>query len=253
MLANFPSYQEQTKIANFLTAVDDKIDNLSKTLDSFKDYKKGMMQRIFSQEIRFKDEDGKDFSAWVEKRLRDVSFKKSQKNKKLTFNTVLSNSAVQGIIKQSSFFDKNIAQKSSLDAYYIVEDGDFVYNPRISRYAPVGPIHLNKLNYTGIVSPLYTVFSINKSRYHLGFFEYFFKNHSWYSYMRSIANYGARHDRMNIKIDDFFAMPILMPILKEQTKIANFLSAIDEKIDNLTASLGSWKLFKKSLLQKMFV
>ena len=86
-----PTLKEQTKIANFLTSVDEKIDNISKELSLFKDYKKGMMQRIFSQEIRFKDGDGGgEFPEWAEKKLGDVSLRKTQKNKSFTINAVLS-------------------------------------------------------------------------------------------------------------------------------------------------------------------
>lgn len=126
----------------------------------------------------------------------------------------------------------------------------FVYNPRISTYAPVGPIKRNNLK-LGVMSPLYTVFKIKDEN--LIFIEYFFETTLWHRYMHSIANIGARHDRMNITNVDFLKMPIHLPCSKEQTKIANFLSSLDTRIEQVNKQLNLIKEFKKALLQKMFV
>src|SRR5699024_5461863 len=125
--------------------------------------------------------------------------------------------------------ERDIVTTSNLKGYYVVEIGDFVYNPRISSQAPVGPIKRNK-QCLGVMSPLYTVFTTNKGD--INYLEYFFESSIWHDYVKSVSNSGARHDRMNIKNQDFFDMPILYPCLAEQTKIANFLTAIDQKIDN---------------------
>lgn len=93
--------------------------------------------------------------------LRDLSKKITRKNKDFSVVNVYSNSAVYGIIKQEDFFDKSIANDKNLDGYYIVENGDFVYNPRISKEAPYGPINLNKNEEAGVLSPLYLCFSTN--------------------------------------------------------------------------------------------
>ena len=134
--------------------------------------------------------------------------------------------------------------------YYTVELDSFVYNPRVSRSAPVGPINRNCCK-CGIMSPLYTVFTFIKGE--LNFFEHFFKSTAWYFYIKSVSNSGARHDRMNITDEMFFNLPIPMPNIKEQQKIADFLSGIDDKIQSARKQLDALKTFKKGLLQQMFV
>lgn len=247
---NFPSLPEQQKIASFLSKVDEKLTQLKKKKELLEQYKKGMMQKIFSQEIRFKDENGEEFADWEEKRLGDIAEKINTKNKQNDVTAVLTNSAALGIVNQRDFFDKDIANQNNLAGYYIVETNDFVYNPRISNIAPVGPIGRNHLD-KGVMSPLYTVF-----RFRIGlldFFEKYFQHDAWHEYMESIANYGARHDRMNVSISDFFEMPIPFPSQKEQTKIANFLSSIDQKITHTQTQIKKAEQWKKGLLQQLFV
>ena len=247
---NYPSKEEQTKIAEFLSAVDDKISQLSRQLELLNQYKKGVMQKIFSQEIRFKNDNGEDFGEWEEVPLNQIASKVTVKNRGNKVTEVLTNSATQGIIKQSDFFDREIVSESNINGYYVVEVDDFVYNPRISVHAPVGPIKRNKIT-QGIMSPLYTVFRFKEGN--LDFLSYFFGTNFWHDYVKSVANSGARHDRMNITNSDFLEMPILLPSIQEQEKIAEFLTAIDERIDHTTAQLIHTKQWKKGLLQQMFV
>jgi type I restriction enzyme S subunit len=86
----------------------------------------------------------------------------------------------------------------------------------------------------------------------LSFYEHYFNTSFWHKYMRGIANYGARHDRMNITKEDFKKLPLPYPNIKEQTKIANFLSKIDKKINAVNEQIETAKIYKKGLLQKMF-
>lgn len=245
-----PSKPEQTKIANFLTAVDEKIQLLTEKFDLLAQYKKGVMQKIFSQELRFKDDDGREFPEWDFVELEKVSAKVNKKNKDLSINNVLTNSATQGIVSQSDYFDRNIANQNNLGGYYIVETDDFVYNPRISANALVGPIKRNHLT-IGVMSPLYFVFRFTKGN--LNFYEQYFQTNHWHDYMKSISNTGARHDRMNITNESFFGLPLPCPVEKEQLKISNFLIAIDDKITQTQAELDAVKQYKQGLLQQMFV
>jgi len=255
---NIPSLEEQQKIANFLTAIDNRIQNLEKKKSGLEQYKKGVMQKIFKQELRFKDDtstslsasNGKTFPEWEFFKLKEVFKRSKLKNTDEKIKYVLTNSATQGIVSQNEYFDKDIANQNNLQGYYIVEIDDFIYNPRISRAAPVGPFKRNKLS-QGVMSPLYTVLSPKKGN--LEFLELYFQTTLWHRYMKLIANYGARHDRMNITITDFENLPIPFPSIEEQTKIANFLSAIDRNIELVTKKIGHTKTFKKGLLQQMFV
>ena len=245
-----PSKPEQEKIASFLSAVDGRIEQLGKKQKLLEQYKKGVMQRIFSQQLRFKADDGSEYPDWVEKTLGDIAEKQIRKNKDNAINNVFSNSAVQGIVNQRDYFDKDIANQNNLLNYYIIEKDDFIYNPRISNFAPVGPIGRNHLG-LGVMSPLYSVFKIKQGN--LDFFEQYFLTSNWYEYMEGIANYGARADRMNITSNSFYLMPLPFPSLEEQTKIVNFLNAINVKIDLASRQLDEVKNFKKALLQQMFV
>ncbi|MDW5509670.1 restriction endonuclease subunit S [Serratia proteamaculans] len=245
-----PLIDEQTKIANFLASVDEKITLLIKQHNLLCQYKKGMMQKIFTQELRFKDDSGGEFSDWEEVELKKVASKVNTKNKDNLVSTVLTNSATQGIVSQESYFEREIVTESNLKGYYVVRIGDFVYNPRISSTAPVGPIKMNEVT-LGVMSPLYTVFRFEKGL--LKFYQYFFESSVWHDYMKSVANSGARHDRMNILGADFFDLPVPQPSDEEQTKIARFISAIDDKITTKKTELDKLKTWKQGLLQQMFV
>ena len=187
---------------------------------------------------------------WNIVKLREIATKCTKKNTDESITTVFSNSALNGIVLQSEYFDKDIAQQGNLDGYYIVESGDFVYNPRISSNAPAGPINRNLHNQTGVVSPLYTVFG-PKSNEQIKFLEYFFKSTKWLKYMMAIANYGARHDRMNVTSDDFFDMPIPMPENQERQKIAEILTTCDEVIIKQEELIKEKEQLKKGLMQKL--
>ena len=248
---SFPNNElEQKKIAEFLITIDTRLEQLKEKKELLEQYKKGITQKIFSQKLRFKDENQSDFPDWEILKLKDVFSRKSLKNNNSILKNVLTNSATRGIILQGDYFDKDIANQNNLEVYYIVDIDDFVYNPRISQSAPVGPLKRNNL-IKGVMSPLYTVLKCEKGN--LEFFENYFNSNFWHKYMKGIANYGARHDRMNITKDGFEKLPIPFPSIKEQEKISYFLNDIDKQIQLVTAQLKQTKKFKKGLLQNMFV
>ena len=186
-------------------------------------------------------------SGWKVVRLGEIAEKSILKNRNNSIKLVLSNSAINGLVAQNEYFDKDIANKENIQDYYIVHLGDFVYNPRISQNAPTGPINRNMFS-KGIVSPLYTVFSVQDETL-AKFLAYFFQTIVWQNQVKSVANYGARHDRINITDNTFFSLKILLPPLDEQEKIAEILSTWDEAI-NLTINLiENKKQFKKALMQ----
>ncbi|MBO6880901.1 restriction endonuclease subunit S [Winogradskyella sp.] len=247
---SIPTLPEQQKIASFLTAVDTKTQQLTQKKNLLEQYKKGVMQQLFSQQLRFKQPDGSDYPDWEEKKLGEIAERVAVKNVANEVNFVLTNSATQGIVSQQEYFDKDIANQNNLQGYYIVSKDDFVYNPRISTSAPVGPIKRNKLK-KGVMSPLYSVFRFSEPL--LEYFEHNFETINWHRYLHSVANFGARHDRMNITNSDFFKMPIPMPCIEERKKITNYLSALDSKIESVAQQIEKTQEFKKGLLQQMFM
>ena len=168
-----------------------------------------------------------DFS-WEQRKLSEIADKVTEKNAGLQYVETFTNSAEFGIISQRDFFDHDIAKLGSLDGYYIVKNEDFVYNPRISTSAPVGPINSNKLGRTGVMSPLYTVFRPHDVD--TTYLEHFFKCAYWHSFMNFNGDSGARSDRFSIKDDVFFQMPIPLPYIDEQRKIGELLTRLDHLI-----------------------
>ena len=167
---------------------------------------------------------------WSIKKLKDLFNKVKTKNTDNNTLPVLTNSATQGVILQDEYFDREIVNDDNTDGYYIVEDGDFMYNPRISSNAPAGPINRNHLGISGIASPLYTIFRAKKDE-NITFIENYFNSSYWHRYMKSVSNQGARHDRLNLTDDDFMGMPIPQPSKQEQEKIAEILSCCDKVIE----------------------
>ncbi len=186
---------------------------------------------------------------WKRCKLSDVAVRKGKKNTKGIELPVYTNSATSGVISQEDYFDREIVTKENLVNYGIIEPNDFVYNPRVSVTAPVGPISRNKLS-RGIMSPLYLIFGFNGGD--INFFEHYFKGNSWHNYLRAKANYGARFDRINIGTKEFMDMPIPYPSLAEQKKIADCLSSLDKYIDATKRKLELLKEHKKGLMQRLF-
>ncbi len=180
--------------------------------------------------------------------LSTITKKKIEKNTDLKYSVILSNSSKHGIVPQNIQFDKNIANEENIDRYYVVKIGDFIYNPRISTTAPCGPINQNDCC-DGVVSPLYTVFSCKTERVYDKYLKYYFQTSMWHEYIRSVANTGARHDRMNVSDKDFFSMLIKLPPIAEQRKIVEILSAQDRIIELKTKLLEEKKRLKKYLCQ----
>ena len=185
---------------------------------------------------------------WEQHKLGEISFKVNTKNKENLTLPVLSNSAEYGIVNQEDYFDKKIANRT--DNYYIVKHNDFVYNPRISKKAPYGPIRRNTLDTKGLMSPLYYVFRINDGNYI--YLDYYFKSSKWYKFMYQNGDSGARSDRFAIKDKIFQMMPISMPNTKEQNKIGQLIQTLQKLIDLQQRKLDLLKQLKKGLLQKMF-
>ncbi len=251
LIIRIPSFGEQQRIAEFLEAEDRMIAAQEQKVESLKAHKKGLMQQLFPQPgattpaLRFSGFTGD----WQEKPLCSLAAKVNQKNKDFAVTRVLTNSATEGVVDQNAYFERDIAVKDNTNNYYIVDKDDFVYNPRISSTAPVGPISINKVG-KGIISPLYTVFKFQQG--HIAFFEQYFQTEIWHPYLKSIANFGARFDRMNITTDGFFNMPLFVPSIEEQQKIAECLETLDNLIAAESKKLESLTAHKKGLMQQLF-
>lgn len=244
---NIPTLQEQQKIADFLSSVDKKISITEEKLDLFKDYKKGIMQKIFKQELRFKDSNGNDYPEWEEKILGKIIIKNKEKNKENKYNLVQSISNKYGFVNQDEYFEDRRVASQDLKNYYVAKNKLFAYNPsRIN----VGSLAYKEDSNISVISPLYVSFYSNKEY----LIDKFLLN--WLFSLPFIKQMSCSFEgsvRNNLSFETLSNFIIQLPCLEEQQKIADFLSSIDNKIDNLAAKLEDLKEFKKGLLQQMFV
>ena len=248
-----PSLPEQQKIADFLSTIDTIIEKQRATVSAWEERKKGVMQKLFSQEVRFKADDGSDFPDWEECTVGELFVPVVKKNKDGSIQNVITNSAQYGLIPQRDFFDKDIAIKENTSNYTIIQNGDFVYNPRKSTTAPFGPFNIYERDEAGIVSPLYTCLT-PKYKEMTPYLSWYFRTNKWHPYIVTHgAQSGARHDRVGMTATLMNGIPVIYPSLPEQQKIADCLSALDAVIEQQKETLEKWQELKKGLLQQMFV
>ena len=162
------------------------------------------------------------YLSWEQRKLGKFSKKRTTKNADGALSETFTNSAEQGVISQLDYFDHDITNDANISGYYVVQPDDFVYNPRISATAPCGPINRNRLDRAGVMSPLYTVFSVDAS-VDKTYLEHYFKTSRWHDFMFLEGNSGARSDRFSISDATFFEMPIWCPEISEQKAIAKQL------------------------------
>lgn len=242
----FPSLEEQNSIASFFTAVDAKLQSLKKKKALLEQYKKGVMQKIFFQELQFKDENGNAFPNWEVKKLGDVLIKNSTKNKNQKYSLVQSVSNKYGFINQDEMFeDRRVASKDTSN-YYVIQRGYFAYNPsRID----VGSLAYKFDDETSTISPLYISFKAKK--------EYLIDEYllNWFSteqFLMQMNNSFEGSVRNTLSYESLVKMEISTPSIQEQTLVTNFLLSLNKKINAVQILIEQAEVWKKGLLQKMF-
>ena len=238
-----PSKEEQTKIATFLSVVDEKISQLSQKLHLLSQYKQGMMQKLFSQQIRFKADDGSEFGEWEEKKLGEISTTFSggtpkSTNKKFYQGTIPFIKSGEISQKHTEQFINELALKES--SAKLVKKGDLLY----ALYgATSGQVATSQID--GAINQAVLCIRSNLNTIYLLNFFLWKKDSILSTYLQ-----GGQGNLSAAILKEIF---VPVPCLEEQTKIANFLSAIDQKIDVVSEQLEQAKLWKKGLLQQMFV
>ena len=185
---------------------------------------------------------------WKKSRLSDFAAKIAKKNKGKVVKNVLCNSANFGLVPQGKYFDREIANTENTDGYYVINNGDFVYNPRKSTAAPFGPINIYEGEEVGIISPLYLCFSVHNI--YPKFLYYRFKSSVWHPYVYSHGDSGVRFDRVSIKDEVFFNMPICEPAQDEQIKIAALLQLIDQRISTQNKIIEKYESLIQAIIYK---
>lgn len=225
VIINIPQLEEQTKIVNFLSTVDKKISNIENIITNLEKQKKGLLQQIFSQKLRFKDENDKNnyTSYHLHNLIKDI---KSGNNKERTDTGTYPVYGSMGILGYNN---------------------NYVYNFTSLLIARVG-INAGKVS---LVTGKYdvsdnTLIIIPSNKVNIYYLYYYLIN---FNLNKLVFGSG----QPLIKASELKKIIIQAPCLEEQTKIADFLSAFDRKIDNQKAQLEHWKQIKKGLLQQMFV
>jgi type I restriction enzyme S subunit len=225
----FPPDTEQQKIAAFLTAVDNKIEQLSKKQELLGEYKKGLMQQIFSQAVRFKADDGSDFPDWEERKLGDVGKVYQPKT-----------------ISQTDLTTKgfDVYGANGIIGKYSEYNHEFEQIAVTCRGNTCGTVNFTKPK--SWITGNAMVVNVDDSKVVNKTFIYYQLSHTNLTYL--ITGSGQPQITGDIKTHK-----VKIPSLPEQTKIANFLSSIDNKIEQVGKQLDESKQFKKALLQQMFV
>ena len=250
---NSPSLPEQQKIASFLSAVDERIELLERKKEKLEAYKKGVMQQLFSQQIRFKQDDGSEFPDWEEKRLGEVLKETKLKNTGNKFDEVFSVAKQKGVINQIEHLGRSYAAES-IEHYKVTNPYDVVYTKSPTSDFPFGIIKQNLTGRSGVLSPLYGVFKPQTPELGTILHNYFSSWVNTYNYLVPIVQKGAKNT-MNINNDDFLnGAKIRLPMDRyEQKKITAFLNVIDENRETLDSQIQGLRTWKKGLLQQMFV
>ena len=252
--SRFPKLKEQEKIAKFINTVDKKIENIENTISSLENQKKGLLQQIFSQKLRFKDKNGNNYPDWEKKKLGDITQSQggTALEKYTTTNGLYKFISIGNYSTYSTYLDNGIridlnnkTKKQLLNKNDLVmilndktssgniigrtllidKDNTYIYNQRSQRL----------ICNTKIIIPSFLYFLLNSD------------------FRKNIIKKVQGATQIYINYSTIEVMHLNIPCLEEQTKIADFLSAFDRKLENQKAQLEHWQQIKKGLLQQMFV
>ncbi|WP_201523646.1 restriction endonuclease subunit S [Aliarcobacter butzleri] len=240
---NIPQKQEQEKIALFLASVGEKIEQLIKKDELLQQYKKSIIQKIFSQEIRFKTDNLNAFTEWKKEKLGKYLVEFKSKSIFENQYPVLTSSN-KGLMLQSDYFGENRLTERENKGFNIVPNNYITYRSRSDNR--IFTFNINTLGYTGIISTYYPVFESKNTDSR--FIVTLLNNNKYF-----IGKYSVGTSQTVLSFNELKNIKMLIPCLEEQNKIANFLSSIDDKIEKNQKQLEKIKEFKKALLQQMFI
>lgn len=243
---NMPSLPEQQKIAEFLSTIDTVIEKQKETVSAWEERKKGVMQKLFSQEVRFKADDGSELPEWEEKKLKNILKEyKEYSAKDGSYEHV--SLTKEGVVPKSERYERDFLVKDVDKKYRITHLGDICYNPANLKF---GVTCRNKYG-DGIFSPIYVTFKVCKDMLP-EFVEMLVTRRDFIEYALKYQQ-GTVYERMSVSPDDLLSIKVMVPCMTEQQKIADCLVSFDEVIEKQKATLAAWEELKKGLLQQMFV
>lgn len=243
-------FEEQTRIAEFVKCIDKKIENQKLVAESLENQKKGLMQKIFSQELRFKDDDGKEFPKWEEKKLGEVGcFTKGGNLSKADLSDYGTECILYGeLYTRYSEIANNILSKTSVDknTLYMSKYNDVLLPSSGETPEDISTATCLLKNGVALGGDLIVYRSDELD----GRFNSYLLNHKC---KMDIARIAQGKSVVHISSNALKKIVVPVPCLEEQKKIVGFLFAINEKIENAKKSLEHWQQIKKGLLQQMFV
>lgn len=249
---NLPFLPEQQKIASFLTSVDERLTLLAQQKEKLELYKKGVMQQIFSQKLRFKDENGEDYPDWEEKKLGEIcklqgGFAFKSNEFKETGIPVI---RISNISNHTNHIDLNsivFYNKIEKDENFTIKKGDLII---AMSGATTGKSSIYNLEYYAYLNQRVGLFKSLTNKLEYNFLIQFVFSDFFKKQLDSLLVAGAQP---NISSKDIESLSLPFPATEEQQKIASFLSAIDVQIEGVSKKIEQTKVFKKGLLQQMFV
>ena len=250
-----PSKQEQTKIASFLSAVDEKISQLTQKHQLLSQYKQGMMQKLFSQQLRFKADDGSEFDEWEYYKLGELTTLITKGTTPTSLGGKFETSGINFIKIESLSSDG----KFLLDKFAYIDE---VTHNKLARSQLENEDILfsiaGALGRVAIISNDYLPANTNQAlaiirlrNKNIIRYIYYFLNSDYVK--KIIETESVQLAQANFSLGQLSDLDIVLPCIEEQTKIANFLSSIDQKIEVVAQQIEQAKLWKKGLLQQMFV
>ena len=242
-----PSLPEQKKIASFFSTIDQKISQLKRKKILLEKYKTGVMQKIFSQEIRFRNDNGQEFPNWEKKRLGSIFKERNIQVPKSDEYPLMAFVANKGVAQKGERYNREfLVNDGDNKKYKQTEYGDFIYS---SNNLETGSIGLNSFG-SASISPVYSIFQIGESC-NPQFISCYLVRKSFINKMTSYRQ-GVVYGQWRIHESDFLKIEEMIPCIEEQTKIAYFLSAIDNKITHTQTQIEKAVVWKKGLMQQMF-
>ena len=244
-VAHLPCLPEQQKIAEFLSTIDTVIAKQKETVSAWEERKKGVMQKLFSQEVRFKADDGSEFPEWEKKPFGDIVSEFKVKTKVENEDTLLS-CAINGVFLNSELFGHQRGQSNI--GYLKIKKETLILS---AQNLHLGNANVNLRFEHGIISPAYKTYDIVGCSA-----EYMSQWVKWdmtKQFFYNATTVGASECRRNVDWNMLYSQLFAVPCLAEQQKIADFLSSLDEVIEKQKATLAAWEELKKGLLQQMFV
>ena len=243
----FPPLAEQRKIAEVLGVWDEAIEKQARLIEKLALRKRGLMQRLLSAKLRLPG-----FSEpWQKVKLGDICERVTRKNIEDNQN-VMTISAQRGFVAQTDFFNKSVASET-LESYYLVFRDEFCYNKSYSNGYPMGAIKRLSEAEKAVVTSLYICFNVKPGTdANIDYLSYYFDNGGLNRGLTKIANEGGRaHGLLNVTPKDFFGLSFEIPSLKEQTAIADVLTAADREIELAKEKLKRLRRQKRGLMQQL--